>query len=117
MLEKLAPTLPPDTLITDTGSTKEQFVERARMVFGAAAAERVLPGHPMAGKEHGGIENADPDLFRDAVWLITPINADQPYTARQQEYVDLLRVHRGACDRHDRSGMTGCAPGSATCRR
>ena len=91
LFEKLAPTLPPDTLITDTGSTKREFVERARLIFGAAAGERVLPGHPMAGKEHGGIENADPELFRDAAWLITPISTNQPYTARQQEYLDLLQ--------------------------
>ena len=88
--EKLAPTLPAGTLVTDTGSTKMQFVERARMVFGANAGVRVLPGHPMAGKERGGIDHADADLFRNAVWLITPINAEQPYTQRQQEYIELL---------------------------
>ncbi len=91
LFERLAPALSPNTLITDTGSTKEQFVERARIVFGDKAAERVLPGHPMAGKEVGGIENADAGLFRDAVWLITPIAGDELYTARQQEYLDLLR--------------------------
>jgi prephenate dehydrogenase len=105
--EKLAPTLPPDTLVTDTGSTKVKFVERARMVFGAEAGIRVLPGHPMAGKEHGGIENADANLFRDAVWLITPINADQQHTERQREYMELLesigaRVVAMDAERHDR---------------
>lgn len=105
--EKLAPTLPAGTLVTDTGSTKVQFVERARMVFGADAGVRVLPGHPMAGKERGGIENAEAGLFRDAVWLITPINAEQPYTPRQQEYVELLsfigaRVIAMDPERHDR---------------
>jgi prephenate dehydrogenase len=91
LLERLAPTLPPGTLLTDTGSTKEQLVERARMVLGDQAAQQVLPGHPMAGKERGGIEFADPDLFCDAVWLVTPINPDLPYTPRQQEYVELLQ--------------------------
>ena len=91
LFEKLAPTLPLGTLITDTGSTKQELAERARMVFGAAAPERVLPGHPMAGKEFGGVENADPELFRDAVWLITPIGNEQQHTARQQEYIELLR--------------------------
>jgi prephenate dehydrogenase len=105
--EKLAPTLPSGTLITDTGSTKLRFVERARMVFGAEAGIRVLPGHPMAGKERGGIENGDADLFRDAVWLITPINAEQQYTERQREYIELLesigaRVVAMDVERHDR---------------
>jgi prephenate dehydrogenase len=86
--ETIAPTLPPATLITDTGSTKQKFVERARMVFGAEAGKRVLPGHPMAGKEFGGI--ADADLFQGAVWLITPIVADQQYTGLQDEFTALL---------------------------
>ena len=90
-LEASAPLASPDTLITDTGSTKELFVERARLVLGDKAGERVLPGHPMAGKEVGGIEHADPNLFRDAVWLTTPIDAGVPYTSRQQEYLDLLQ--------------------------
>src|ERR1700744_52290 len=71
LLERVAPTLPAETLITDTGSTKEQFVERAWTVLGEEASHRVLPGHPMAGKEHGGIEHADAELFRNAVWLTT----------------------------------------------
>ena len=88
--EAIAPTLPPTTLITDAGSTKQKFVERARMIFGAEAGKRVLPGHPMAGKEFGGIEHADAGLFQDAVWLITPIVADQRYTAPQEEFTALL---------------------------
>jgi prephenate dehydrogenase len=106
LFEKLAPTLPHTTLITDAGSTKQQFAERARMVFGAEAAKRVLPGHPMAGKEYGGIEHADPDLFQGAVWLITPISANQGYTPVQEEYLALLasigaRVVAIDAERHD----------------
>ena len=106
-LEAIAPLLVPDTLITDTGSTKEMLVQRARLVLGDRAASSVLPGHPMAGKEVGGIEHADANLFRDAVWLITPIDADVPYTSRQQEYLDLLtsigaRVMALDANRHDR---------------
>ena len=106
-LEQVAPIAAPEALIVDTGSTKQQFVERARMILGEKAAERVLPGHPMAGKELGGIENADAELFRDAVWLVTPIDADRPYTSRQQDYLDLLgmigaRVITLDAERHDR---------------
>jgi prephenate dehydrogenase len=61
----------------------------------------------MAGKERGGIENADADLFRDAVWLITPISVEQQYTERQREYMELLesigaRVVAMDPERHDR---------------
>ena len=88
--EGIAPALPATTLVTDTGSTKQKFVERARMVFGAEAGKRVLPGHPMAGKEFSGIEHADANLFQGAVWLITPIVADQQYTPLQEEFAALL---------------------------
>jgi prephenate dehydrogenase len=88
--EAIAPTLPASALITDTGSTKQRFVERARMIYGADAERRVLPGHPMAGKEFSGVEHADADLFQGAVWLITPIVADQQYTPIQEEYTALL---------------------------
>jgi len=105
--EAVAPIVAPNTLITDAGSTKQQFVERARMIYGAGAHTRVLPGHPMAGKEHGGIENADANLFRGAAWLITPIDPEAPYTARQQEWLDLLaangtRLITVDAERHDR---------------
>ncbi len=105
-LEAVAP-LAPQALITDTGSTKGKFIERARMLLGDRAAERVLPGHPMAGKEVGGIEHADPNLFRDAVWLITPIAGEQACTPRQQEYLEWLksigaRVITIDPERHDR---------------
>lgn len=105
--EAIAPLVSPETLITDVGSTKQQFVDRARLVYGAIAHKRVLPGHPMAGKEHGGIEHADPHLFCDAAWLIVPIEPDEPLTDRQQQWMELVRS-LGArlisldAERHDR---------------
>src|SRR3974377_2482130 len=61
--EAVAPILPATTLITDTGSTKQKLVERARMVFGDEAGKRVLPGHPMAGKEFNGARPAAANTF------------------------------------------------------
>ena len=106
-LDLVTALLPPNTLITDAGSTKRRLVERARQLFGDAAAERFLPGHPMAGKEIGGIENADAHLFRDAVWLITPVEPEKPHTELQNAYLTLLRsigarVISMDAERHDR---------------
>lgn len=72
LIEKLAPALPAKTLLTDVGSTKSEIVRVAQRTFGADAANRFLGGHPMAGKENSGIEFADADLFRGAVWFFTP---------------------------------------------
>jgi prephenate dehydrogenase len=78
LIERVGPLLKPPTLLTDVGSTKAEIVRRARMVFGDAAATRFLPGHPMAGKEHGGIEHADAGLFEGAAWIITPFADAKP---------------------------------------
>jgi prephenate dehydrogenase len=61
----------------------------------------------MAGKEFGGIENADANLFVGAVWLITPMNGAENYTGCQQDYLELLgsigaRVLAMDAERHDR---------------
>lgn len=86
LVERLGPVLPPTTLLTDVGSTKEKIVDRVRAVFGDSAGERFLPGHPMAGKEVGGIEHADAELFRGAVWIFTPVTATGG--------TSKIRVHR-----------------------
>jgi prephenate dehydrogenase len=58
----------PGTLITDAGSTKRAIVERA-----AANIQRgrFVGGHPMAGKESRGVEQADADLFRGRPYVLT----------------------------------------------
>ncbi len=61
----------------------------------------------MAGKEVGGIEQADANLFFNAVWLITPSDPSLPFTTLQQEYLQLLldigaRIMVIDCERHDR---------------
>jgi prephenate dehydrogenase len=60
----------PGTVVTDVGSTKREIL---------AAAARELPrgvhfvgGHPMAGSEKRGISAADPFLFENAYYVLTP---------------------------------------------
>lgn len=105
-LERFGPLLPPEVFVTDVGSTKEQIVARARDVFGAECGSRFLGGHPMAGKEHGGIEHADANLFRDAPWLLTPGIGQDIRAGRSGELAQLLeqigaRVLAMDAARHD----------------
>src|SRR5262249_14304417 len=72
LIKTLAPHLPSGTLLTDVGSTKSEIVRAAARAFGEIDSERFLAGHPMAGKENSGVEFADADLFRGAVWFLTP---------------------------------------------
>ena len=56
-----------DALVTDAGSTKAVICERARKL----KRGRFVGGHPMAGKESRGVENADADLFRSRPYVLT----------------------------------------------
>jgi prephenate dehydrogenase len=102
-----APIFPQDALITDVGSTKQAIVERARAVLGAAAPQRFLPGHPMAGKELSGVEQAEAGLFRQAVWLITPMPRQEVTSGSIAAFLALVeRMGAGVVqmeiERHDR---------------
>jgi prephenate dehydrogenase len=87
-IENLGPTLQRNVLLTDVGSTKVEILKRAKSVFGASAKTRFLGGHPMAGKEHSGIENADRGLFTRAAWIFTP-EGDQ-LGDLAHEYINLI---------------------------
>jgi prephenate dehydrogenase len=71
-LDRLATVLREDQLVTDVGSVKGVLCERARGRYNGPGQPGFLPGHPMAGKEVSGAENADAELFAGAVWLFTP---------------------------------------------
>jgi prephenate dehydrogenase len=71
LMEQLASILGPEHLLTDVGSTKGQITAAASRLYNTPQRAAFLPGHPMAGKERGGAELADANLFRNAVWLFT----------------------------------------------
>ncbi len=89
-MEKLAPALGPEQLLTDVGSTKRLITETAARLYNTPERAAFLPGHPMAGKERGGASLGDADLFRGAVWLFT----DDPAAERTPQAAEL--VMRGA---------------------
>jgi prephenate dehydrogenase len=82
-MEKLAPVLGPEHLVTDVGSTKRLISETGARLYNTAERAAFLPGHPMAGKERGGAVLGDAHLFRGAVWLFTDDPAPQrsPHSA------------------------------------
>ena len=92
LIERIGPVLPGNAILTDAGSTKGDILARAQQVFGAQVAERFLAGHPMAGKEHGGIEHADPELFQDAPWILVPAPGQNLLGGTFNAYVVLLET-------------------------
>src|SRR5271165_276142 len=87
LIARLGPALPAKTLVTDLGSTKAQIVERAAKAFGQNAGKRFLAGHPMAGKEHAGVEFSDADLFEGAAWLFTPVPGQNVHAGLCGEFI------------------------------
>lgn len=57
-------------LVTDACSTKARITQAAEELFPAKGSALFVGGHPMAGKESGGIANADADLFRDTTYAL-----------------------------------------------
>ncbi|MFQ5724527.1 MAG: prephenate dehydrogenase, partial [Terriglobia bacterium] len=55
-------------LVTDAGSTKVRVCRMAKQVLPETLT--FLGGHPMAGKEISGIENADADLFVGSKYVV-----------------------------------------------
>ena len=111
LIERLAPHLQADALVTDVGSTKSEVVARAQKAFGSRAPDRFLAGHPMAGKENSGIEFADADLFRGAVWFLTPQPGQNVRRGLAGEYVSWLKKigRRNRRDGCRRSTINLCA--------
>lgn len=56
----------PEAVVTDVGSTKGE------LVAAVGDDERFIGGHPLAGAETAGVENAREDLFEGARWYLTP---------------------------------------------
>ncbi|MEX2105466.1 MAG: prephenate dehydrogenase/arogenate dehydrogenase family protein [Solirubrobacterales bacterium] len=56
----------PDAVVTDVGSTKGELVNAV------GDDERFIGGHPLAGAETAGVDNAREDLFEGARWYLTP---------------------------------------------
>ena len=91
LIERLGPTLSPQTLLTDVGSTKAEILSHAKKIFGNNTQNRFLAGHPMAGKEHSGVEFADPDLFEGAAWLATPSPGQNVHDGLSGEFLRWVK--------------------------
>ncbi len=71
----------PDTLWTDVGSVKAPVVAALEPVL-----NHFVGGHPMAGSERAGVENAHSGLLQNATWVLTP--------TENTSKTDLERIRR-----------------------
>jgi prephenate dehydrogenase len=89
-----------DTVVTDVGSTKRD------VVAALGGDERFIGGHPLAGAETAGVENARADLFEGARWYLTPksaLSSGLLYDRLQRTVAGLgARVQAIDAEAHDR---------------
>jgi len=87
-LEEIANHCVARALVTDAGSTKAAICRVASGKFGRGAL--FLGGHPIAGKELSGIENADAELFRRSKYVLIGTGPEQD--ERMRRFAELLRA-------------------------
>lgn len=104
LLERIAPFLDADTIVTDAGSTKSDVVAAARAALGARISQFV-PGHPIAGRESSGVDAALPDLYvnRNVVLCALPENAPEAVARVAAMWAATgAAVHEMTPEQHDR---------------
>jgi arogenate dehydrogenase (NADP+) len=95
--QRLVPHLSQDVVLTDVGSVKQPIVEAVGSLW-----PNFVGGHPMAGTEAQGLDAAQPNLFVDRPYVLTPTEAT-PKAAieRVSELVRSLRAQLHICDPAD----------------
>lgn len=72
IFEAMRGALDDHAVVTDVGSAKGSVLRAAESVFGEVPA-LLVPGHPIAGTEHSGVEASFEGLFRDRRVILTPV--------------------------------------------
>ena len=70
LLQEIAPALRPGAIVMDMGSTK---AEVCAALDALPAHVQPIGGHPMTGKEVAGFQAAEPNLYYNATWVLSPL--------------------------------------------
>lgn len=88
ILGAIGPFLDPGSIVTDLGSVKVQPLKMAKKLL--AKDIHFVGGHPMTGSEREGFKAADPFLYENAYYFLTPEEGSPSQVVRIVE--DLVRV-------------------------
>lgn len=96
--------LKPDVLITDGGSAKSPLITWAQAALSAQEFQRFVPAHPIAGREHSGVDAALPNLYAGQRVILTPVaqtDAQAIEDCTQLWQALSCKVESMAADYHD----------------
>ncbi len=101
LIPRVAVAMSPGAILTDVGSTKEAICRLAREVLPRGCY--FIGGHPLAGTEGKGFRAADPFLFQNALYILTPLPDAKEALPRLTRYVEALGAIPVVMDpeRHD----------------
>jgi prephenate dehydrogenase len=100
-LRALALDFKPGSVITDLCGVKRPLVQTAQSLPSSVS---FVGGHPMAGREAWGHENATAELFRGANYILTPVCASEQAVSLIRQMVTYIGAHVTICtpETHDR---------------
>lgn len=101
MVEALANVLKPSTVITEVGSVKAAIVSESSQYW-----PRFVGGHPMSGKSEAGLCAAEPGIFQQRPYVITPlVNTDAEAITLVEQLATQLGSQLYHCtpEAHDRA--------------
>lgn len=78
MLEKIAPVITKEMIITDVGSAKGSVITAAQAAF-KVLPETLVPAHPIAGTEKSGVEASFAELYENRRIIITPLKSSSAF--------------------------------------
>ena len=84
---KLSPKLKKGSIISDVCGVKGIFQDEWKKIKSSGF---YVGGHPMTGKEKGGIENSDPLLFENSLYLLSEKGNDFPEINHFTDVIKLL---------------------------
>jgi prephenate dehydrogenase len=103
LIKEMRPAIKRGAIITDVGSVKATVVKQLEPLIAKASAH-FIGSHPMAGAEKTGVAAARPNLFENAVCVVTPTRKSNQAAVKKIEQLWKAigaRVLRLAPELHD----------------
>lgn len=84
--KKISKVVKPGSIISDVGSTKVEIVLKLKKLF-----PRYVGSHPLAGSEKRGIINANADIFKNSLCILTPVKSThKPSLLKLKKFWNML---------------------------
>jgi len=88
LLKKLLPSISPQTIITDVGSTKNWLWEKISAFL--PSSHTYIGSHPLCGSEKQGMDYANPEIFSHALCFITCLDFQNDKISKLKNFWESL---------------------------